>query len=604
MNTAPGGTDTEDSSANTNHGTASATMTDGDFISGKVLILGADEEIVGFWSQDGSGALEAGINGIGDPDARLVLEGKTHEINIAGNKIAYWDANGTLTIDNGGDYNAITLISSVGQTDYLLALQDSSLVDTHLFGDAGCKLAWNAGGDAEYFGGVDVGNDEHGKKHIVRRMAAEGDDYIELYTNSSRTCQLQASNNFTIACSSGKIMSFGKDIDNNFRFGDSLSVNINPYIRHYGYITADTTQKYVEWKVDDTSDYFILSREDAFVLGLDVQMPLKLSTLTEGSVPYVGASGVISEDNGTLFWDSTNETLALGETGSEITIPINGTTYKSHLRVSDFGDTHLAQSLLHRHSNTANVGSALIAARARGVGAAHTIVQNGDNLLDISSSGWNGNDYSLSSAINFEVDGTPSDNDMPGRIVFFTSPDGSETLTESFRVKQDQTVLFKNDVVYSTSGSGLPYGEIYANDAGEDVVINTAGVANKKQVTAFDTDGVSNNMTPDHTNDHITITNAGIYFCSISLHVDSQAGSAATFGFALYKNNGATQFANVHGHRDLPAGAGGNSGSLSMSGLIDLAVNDTIELWAWNEDNTQDVTVDDVTLSLMMQGGT
>ena len=41
-----------------------------------------------------------------------------------------------------------------------------------------------------------------------------------------------------------------------------------------------------------------------------------------------------------------------------------------------------------------------------------------------------------------------------------------------------------------------------------------------------------------------------------------------------------------------------------MTGLIDLAINDTIEVWVWNETNTGDIIVDDITLNLIQIGGT
>ena len=153
-------------------------------------------------------------------------------------------------------------------------------------------------------------------------------------------------------------------------------------------------------------------------------------------------------------------------------------------------------------------------------------------------------------------------------------------------------------------GAGLPFAEIYCQNSASTLTIATAGKANKVQVACFDTNGKSNNMTPDHTNDHITVTKAGIYMCNVSMTLDSLAGASGEFGFSIYKNNGATEFGNVHVIRDLAAGAGGNHGSVSMSGIIDLAVNDTIELWGWNNSNTQNVTVDSVTMSLVQVGGT
>ena len=64
-----------------------------------------------------------------------------------------------------------------------------------------------------------------------------------------------------------------------------------------------------------------------------------------------------------------------------------------------------------------------------------------------------------------------------------------------------------------------------------------------------------------------------------------------------------SSFTNLHGHRDLASG-GGQAGSLSISGVIDLAVNDTVEVWMWNETNTQNFVVDDINLSLVQIGGT
>ena len=159
------------------------------------------------------------------------------------------------------------------------------------------------------------------------------------------------------------------------------------------------------------------------------------------------------------------------------------------------------------------------------------------------------------------------------------------------------------DLIF-VGGAGLAFAEIYASSVEDELAIGGIGVANKVQVTSFDTDGVSNNMTPDHTNDHITVTKAGMYLCTVSLHVESAGGGGAdNFGFSVYKNNGATEFANAHAHRKL-AGGGGDIGSASISGIIDLAVNDTIELWAWNEDSTDNLVIDDATMSLVMVVGT
>ena len=108
-------------------------------------------------------------------------------------------------------------------------------------------------------------------------------------------------------------------------------------------------------------------------------------------------------------------------------------------------------------------------------------------------------------------------------------------------------------------------------------------------------------MTPDHTNDHITVTKAGMYLCTISTSFSGDPSIEWEFG--LYKNNGATLFANVHCKRKL--GGGGDVGSISLSGIVDLAVNDTIELWMQHAAGSDKaITIVDCTMSLTQIGGT
>jgi len=161
---------------------------------------------------------------------------------------------------------------------------------------------------------------------------------------------------------------------------------------------------------------------------------------------------------------------------------------------------------------------------------------------------------------------------------------------------------YYGDLVFVNS-DGMCFGEIYASDVANTITIALSGQVNKVQVTSFAVNGVSNNATPDHTNDHITITKAGMYLATVSISASSAGGTAYVAGFAIYKNNGATEFANCHAHRNL-SGGGGDAGSISISGMIDLAAADTIEVWCWNETNTNNIVIGDITLSLLQIGGT
>lgn len=72
--------------------------------------------------------------------------------------------------------------------------------------------------------------------------------------------------------------------------------------------------------------------------------------------------------------------------------------------------------------------------RARGTAAAPLVVQSGDAIGAQTFYGYDGATYRFVSVINAYVDGVPGLSDMPGRLVFFTTPDGSATTVERVRI--------------------------------------------------------------------------------------------------------------------------------------------------------------------------
>jgi hypothetical protein len=163
-------------------------------------------------------------------------------------------------------------------------------------------------------------------------------------------------------------------------------------------------------------------------------------------------------------------------------------------------------------------------------------------------------------------------------------------------------VNITGDLLFTASGGGLAFGEMYVFENASETVIAVAGTY--VQFVYFDTNGLSNNSTPDHTNDHITITKSGIYFISVSSHIESvAAGTADVIALEIRKNNGATRFLNIHAQRKL-SGGGGDLGSISMSGLADLSVNDTIELWVANETTNKNIIIAESNMTLIQIGGT
>ena len=114
------------------------------------------------------------------------------------------------------------------------------------------------------------------------------------------------------------------------------------------------------------------------------------------------------------------------------------------------------------NNTTATAGSGIFACRSRGTLAAPTVVQSGDNLASLFFLGNDGTDLAIAAEIKIDVDGTPGNNDMPGRIVFKTTPDGSEIPVEAMRINSSGGVQHVNTISVgaatpSTSGAGITF---------------------------------------------------------------------------------------------------------------------------------------------------
>lgn len=122
-----------------------------------------------------------------------------------------------------------------------------------------------------------------------------------------------------------------------------------------------------------------------------------------------------------LFLDSVNNRVGVGTTA-----PTD---------LMDVSSTSNVVSSINRYSND-TVGPWVYFTKSRGTAVGtNTIVQSGDSLGALFFRGANGTTYTNGAIINAEVDGTPgASNDMPTRLVFATTADGSGTATERMRI--------------------------------------------------------------------------------------------------------------------------------------------------------------------------
>jgi len=130
---------------------------------------------------------------------------------------------------------------------------------------------------------------------------------------------------------------------------------------------------------------------------------------------------------------------------------VNGITTDAHLvSVVDSEATHVAAAFAE-HGNTAIKGVTTYGARSRGTAASPTIVQDGDNIWDMIAIAYDGTDYAQVARIDMEIDGTPGNNDMPGRIKFSVSPDGGQTPADALLISQDKSVKFFGNLTDGTN---------------------------------------------------------------------------------------------------------------------------------------------------------
>ena len=123
---------------------------------------------------------------------------------------------------------------------------------------------------------------------------------------------------------------------------------------------------------------------------------------------------------------------------------------------SQFTGSNSESALYQVQNNTTNAGYLIMKYANDAVGGAihylktrntspstNTVVVSGDDLGRIVFDGADGTGYIAAAQIGAVVAGTPGTNDMPGALVFWTTPDGSATLAERMRIGPDGIVQFR-----------------------------------------------------------------------------------------------------------------------------------------------------------------
>ncbi|MAK88478.1 MAG: hypothetical protein CMK96_16480 [Pseudomonas sp.] len=195
---------------------------------------------------------------------------------------------------------------------------------------------------------------------------------------------------------------------------------------------------------------------------------IRTATNGNGSLFFSDATSGDAEYDGYVQYEQANQALTFGTDSTERTridssgrLLIGTTAAREHLndgsdsaQVFVQGTTQNTSTLAVIRSSDNDGPSHIVLGKARGTGqSSTTIVQDGDTIGSINFEGADGSHLIRAAQISCVVDGTPGANDMPGRLKFSVTADGSNSLTERMRIGQNGQI----STIYS-SGIGIRIG--------------------------------------------------------------------------------------------------------------------------------------------------
>ena len=144
------------------------------------------------------------------------------------------------------------------------------------------------------------------------------------------------------------------------------------------------------------------------------------------------------------------------------------TTLTAGIQVEGTGGSTARGALSVVNNDSTNNPSLLVLGRS---GAAtlgsNSVLSIGDWIGTLSFQGADGTEFVEAASVAAYVDGTPGANDMPGRLVFFTTADGASSPTERFRIGSAGQ-LGIGGATYGTSGQVLTSGGASAAPSWQD----------------------------------------------------------------------------------------------------------------------------------------
>jgi hypothetical protein len=250
----------------------------------------------------------------------------------------------------------------------------------------------------------------------------------------------------------------------------------------------------------------------------------------------------------------TSQNVNVGNQGALIA-DVLGNSPK--LQISNTGDA----IDLRRYTADANGPSITSAKSHNATLGTNTVVSSGDALLNILGGGYDNTGTPVirgAAQILFEADAAATVGSVPGRVRVLTTPSGSTTLTEAFRIDANQNVIVSTAALATNATNGFLYVDTCAGTP-----TGTPTAYTGRAPVVYDT---TNNILWIYTGSAWAPCTLGTAYTSYTATLTSQSGTvtgATTTSTCYYWKNGRTL--HLHGQIVLTTiGSGSPSGFVQV----------------------------------------
>ena len=189
-----------------------------------------------------------------------------------------------------------------------------------------------------------------------------------------------------------------------------------------------------------------------------------VGTLFKSTAKVIATIGSVSIAGGIDFTSATFSGNAFASTG--FTVTGAGIIITGHTASIAASATQTPKMQVHATDGTASSSSArwsadtsgsqvfLLKSRGAAVGT-RGVVSSGDTVGTLGFNADDGTNFIPAAAVRAAVDGAPGTNDMPGRLLFLTTPDGSASLSERMRIDSLGNVIINTAAIATTATDGF-----------------------------------------------------------------------------------------------------------------------------------------------------